>query len=67
MMIVMALIAVTLALVLQERRASRLEAELTATQNKLQYFHEFSRVLARDLLRSEEALKKTARSKGGSP
>ena len=62
-----AFIGLALALVIQERRASRLEAELTATQNQLQYFHRFSRHLAFDLLRSEEALKTMATSKGSSP
>jgi uncharacterized membrane protein affecting hemolysin expression len=67
LMIIAALIGVILALVIQERRASRLATELTSTYKKLQYYHEFSRELARDLLRSEEALKTTAEAKATSP
>jgi hypothetical protein len=67
LMIIVAFIGLILALVIQERRASRLAAELTSTYKKLQYYHEFSRELDRDLLRSEEALKATAGAKDASP
>jgi uncharacterized membrane protein affecting hemolysin expression len=67
LMVLAAFIGLVLALVIQERRASRLATELTSTNRKLQYYHEFSRKLAFDLLRSEEALKTVARAKVTSP
>jgi len=67
LMVIAAFIGLVLALVIQERRASRLATELTSTNKKLQYYHEFSRKLASDLVRSEEALKTVARAKATSP
>jgi hypothetical protein len=67
LMVIAAFIGLGLALVIQERRASRLATELTSTYKKLQYYHEFSRELARDLLRSEEALKTVAPAMATSP
>jgi hypothetical protein len=62
-----AFIAVLLTLVMRERRSSQLEAELTATQKRLQSCHEFSRQLALDLLRSEHTVQALTDAKSGSP
>jgi hypothetical protein len=64
---VTAFIAVIFALVIQERRATRLDAELTSTQKRLQTCHEFTRQLAMELLKTEDAAKAMTRSKSGLP
>jgi hypothetical protein len=67
LLVIAAFIGLVLALVIQERRASRLATELTTTYKELQHYHEFSHDLARDLLMSEKALKTMARAKAASP
>jgi uncharacterized membrane protein affecting hemolysin expression len=66
-MILVTLIGLMLALAIQERRATRRTAELAAAYKKLQSYHEFTRQLARGLLRSEEALKGMAGAKASAP
>jgi hypothetical protein len=67
LMIIAAFIGLILALVVQERRASRRAAELAAAYKELQSYHEFTHQLSRDLLRTEEALKSRAGAKVTSP
>jgi hypothetical protein len=66
-MIIVMVICIIFASLVLKRRASLLEAELTATRQKSRYYHEFSHGLGRDLLRSDEVLSAMTGAKASSP